>query len=250
MSDIQEPTVPQPPAERVFPPWSVGRIVFWIAVGVFLSIVIGALIGVVVVVLSIWLEGGVDADVGQTAGLLVTLLQEPGVFFLILFLLKRRGFSLADAWGSFSLEVRQLGLAILAGVAFMSAADLIIRISHLEFPPTSPAPWDWRLLLASEILATGFMAAVAEELLFRGLLYRTFRMRFSSLDAAIFSSLVFTLTHTQYLRVPLKMAVIFALGMISSFLLERTRSLNSSIAFHFAANTTTTATYYLIHYSS
>lgn len=250
MSQIPVTAVPQPPAERVFPPWSVGRIVFWIAVGMFLSIVMGALIGVAVATISIWFGRGVDADMGQAAGLLAALLQGPVMFSLILFLLKRRGFSLSDAWGSFSIEARQLGLVMLAGVAFMSAADLIIRVFHLEIPPIPALVWNWRLLLASEILTTAFMPAIAEELLFRGLLYRAFRLRVSAIDAALFSSLIFTLTHTQYLRYPFYLAAVFLTGFICAFLLERTRSLNSSIAFHFATNATTITTGYFIHFST
>ena len=170
------------------------------------------------------------------------------MFSLILFFLRRRGFSLGDAWGSFSLEGRQLGLTMLAGIAFMSAADLIIRVFHLAVPPTSPLTWNWRVLMATDILTAGFIPAFAEELLFRGLLYRAFRLRFSALDAVLFSSLIFTLTHTQYLRFPFYLAVVFLMGSVCAFLLERTRSLNSSIAFHFAANTTTIITNYLIHF--
>ena len=55
MTETPDITIPSSPTERIFPPWSVGRIVFWIAAGVVLSIVGGALIGVGVVVLSIWL---------------------------------------------------------------------------------------------------------------------------------------------------------------------------------------------------
>lgn len=250
MSSSPETTMSPPSAERVFPPWSVGRIVFWITVGVFLSIAIGGLIGVAIAAGSIWLKGGIDADAGQIAGFLAALLQGFVVFSLILFLLKRRDFSLGDAWGPFSLEVRQLGLVAFAGVAFMSAADLLIRVFYIETPPTLPGSWNWHLLLASEILTIAFIPAITEELLFRGLLYRAFRLRFSALDSALFSSLIFTLTHTQYLRFPFYLASVFLTGSICALLLERTRSLNSSIAFHFAANATTITTSYIIHFST
>jgi membrane protease YdiL (CAAX protease family) len=250
MSEISETSGSQPPAGRVFPPWSAGRIVFWIVVGVFVSIVIGALTGVTVAAVSIWLRGGIDTDTGQVAEFLAALLYKPVVFYLIFFFLKHRGFSLGDAWGSFSIDKRQLGLALLAGVAYMSAADLIIRVFHIETPSIPTIVWDWRLLLASDILTAGFMAAVSEELLFRGLLYRAFRLRLSALDATLFSSLIFALTHTQHLRYPFYLASVFLTGSICALLLERTRSLNYSVAFHFAANTMTITTFYLIHYSS
>lgn len=86
-----------------------------------------------------------------------------------------------------------------------------------------------------------------EELLFRGLLYRAFRLRFSVLNALLFSSLIFALIHTQYIQYPFYMAVVFLMGVVCAFLLERTRSLNSSIAFHFAANTTAITTSYFNH---
>lgn len=250
MSDTPETAVPQPPAERVFPPWSVGRIVFWIAMGVFLSIVIGAMIGVAVATGSIWLTGGIGEGVVQATGFLAALLQGSIVLFLIWFLLKRRGFSLGSAWGSFSVEAQRLGLVALAGAAFMSAADLTARVFHSEIVPTAPIAWDWKLVLASEILTTGFVAAISEELLFRGLLYRAFRLRFSMFDAALFSSLIFALTHTQYFHNPYYLAVVFLTGSVCAVLLERTRSLNSSIVFHFAANATTITTYYFTYYSS
>jgi membrane protease YdiL (CAAX protease family) len=250
MSEIPEAGVPRPSAERVFPPWPAGRIVVWIAVGVVLSIVIGTLIGIGAATLSIWLTGGVGESVAQATGFLAALLQGAIVFLLIWFLLKRCGFSLGNAWGSFSVKAQRLGLVALAGAAFMSAADLLARVFHTEIVPTASISWDWRLVLASEILTTGFVAAISEELLFRGLLYRAFRLRFSALDAMIFSSLIFALTHTQYFRNPYYLAVVFLTGSVCALLLENTRSLNSSIAFHVAANTTTITTYYLIYYSS
>ncbi len=248
MSDTPETTVSQPPPERVFPPWSAGRIVFWIAVGVVLSIVIGALIGVAVATLSIWITGGIDSDFGQVTGSVAALLQGSMIFALIWFLLNRKGYSLADAWGSFSIEWRQLGLVTLAGVAFISAADLVIRVLHLDSPFTRPA-WDWRILWANEILITCLTVPFAEELLFRGLLFRAFRLRFSSLHSAFFSSLIFAIAHTHYLTTPPRLVTVFLMGLVCAYLVERTRSLTPGVVFHFVANFSAATIYFLAHYS-
>lgn len=250
MDEAPEISVPQPPAKRVFPPWSVGRIVGWIVVGAVVSVVMGVLIGLSVATVSIYLTGSIDLDLGQLASSIAAFLQGPVVFGLIWFLLRRKGYCLADVWGSSPFEWRQLGLVSLAAVAFMSSSDLLIRVFHLGFPPMPPAPWDWRLMLVSEIILAALIPSFMEELLFRGLLYRAFRLRFSAFDAALFSSLVFALTHTPYLLYPFFLASVFLTGLICAFLLERTRSLNASIAFHFAANTTTIVTSYFATYSS
>lgn len=250
MSETPEATMPQPPVERVFPPWSVGRIVFWIAVGTILSIPIGGLIGVAVAAIGIWLGRGDVLDLVQITKLLLQVLFGPTVFFLIRFLLKRKGYPLGAAWGMFLLDIRQIGLVVLSGTAFMSAADLIARTFHVTLPPPAPGHWNWRFLLAADILTNGFVTAVAEELLFRGLLFRAFRLRFSATDAAIFSSLFFTLTHLHYLQHPFHLSVTFLMGIVTALLLERTSTLNASIAFHFSANTTTIFSYYLTCYSS
>lgn len=249
MSNTPETTVPQLPVERVFPPWSVGRIVFWIAVGVFLSIPIGGLIGVAVAAIGIWLGRGDLLDLVQITKLLLQVLFGPTEFFVIYFLLKHKAYPLGAAWGTFSLDIRQIGLVVLSGTAFMSAADLIAIPFHVALPPPVSGHWNWPLLLAADILTNGFITAVAEELLFRGLLYRAFRLRFSAIDAALFSSLIFTLTHLHYLQHPFHLAITFLMGLINAFLFERTHSLNSSVAFHFAANTTTISSYYLAYYA-
>ena len=105
------------------------------------------------------------------------------------------------------------------------------------------------MVLASEVLTTAFMPAIAEELLFRGLLYRAFRLRFPTIDATLLSSLIFTLAHPYYFRFPFQLVVVFLMGSICALLMERTRSLTPSVAFHFAANATTITTSYLFQFS-
>ncbi|MCC7263564.1 MAG: CPBP family intramembrane metalloprotease, partial [Candidatus Latescibacteria bacterium] len=167
---------------------------------------------------------------------------------LIGLLLRHRGHSRAHAWGSYSFERKQLGLIVLAGIAFASTANLAVNLFGLDSPPAAPA-WDWRLSWASEILTLCLAVPIAEELLFRGLLYRAFRLRFTALDSALFSSLIFALTHTQYYHAPFMLVSVLLMGMVSSSLLERTSSLTPGITFHVSSNMATTAIRYLSLFS-
>ncbi len=250
MSETPETTVPQPPVERVFPPWSVGRIVFWIAVGVFLSIPVGGIVGALVTAAGIWLDVGVGPDLVQAATVLIEVVYGPFVFFLVFLLVKRKGFSMSDIWGPFFVKRSHLGLAILAGIFFMATATFIARMSHLEIPPTPLSNWDWRLLLAFDLLTIAYMVPIAEEFLFRGLLYRALRFRCSTSNSVLISSLVFALAHIQYLQQPFYLMVLFLLSVVSACLLERSRSLTSSAVFHVAFNAASVITESLTYYAS
>lgn len=246
MSETPETTVPQPPAERVFPPWSVGRIVLWTSVFQGVSIFSVVPITLLVVSLGIWLNQGVDASVVELSRLIIRAISGPAALALIVGCTRRAGFSLTDLWGSSPIALRQIVPTALLGIAFMSSVGLLSRIVFGDLPRTAPsAPWDWRLLFAVEILSDAVIVVIAEELLFRGLLYRAFRLRYPIWMSIMFSTFIFSLIHTHYLYSPFQQGVVFLLGAISALLFERTQSLNSSIAFHAAANATTISVEYL-----
>lgn len=249
MSDTPQTSTSPSAAERVFPPWSVGRIVFWMSAFQGISILGGALIGLAAVSINIWLGRDVDASVVEISKFAVRLIYGPTALILILFCTKRAGFSLDDLWGSFSIDLRQLGLMVISGIALISSAMLLYNTFFSYTPSiTPPAPWDWRLLFATEILSDAVIVVVAEELLFRGLLYRAFRLRYSIWASILFTTLIFTLVHTHYLRFPFQLGTVFLMGAVTAFLLERTHSISSSIVFHLAANATTISTAYYVTY--
>lgn len=90
-------------------------------------------------------------------------------------------------------------------------------------------------------LAAIVVAPVAEEIFFRGFVYRALRNRFRVWSACAVNALVFSLVHVQYLGTPLVFVVIavFAIGACLSY--EATGSIFVPIAIHAAFNTLATA---------
>jgi len=97
--------------------------------------------------------------------------------------------------------------------------------------------------LALIALVAGLVAPVCEELLFRGLLLRALRRRFSTVAAIAISALVFALAHPAldpswgtFAIVP----ALFALGAISGAIAVRRGDLSVSIMLHIGFNFLTT----------
>jgi membrane protease YdiL (CAAX protease family) len=128
---------------------------------------------------------------------------------------------------------RATGLAILGLFAYGWFSLLWARALHLTPQPTSNFTGVSHQSTAAIVLA-GFAACVgapvAEEIFFRGFLYRSLRNRFTILGACLVSSILFGLDHTQYPLVVRPEIVFF--GVITCLLYERTGSLLPGIALH------------------
>lgn len=251
MSNIPETTVPQPPAERVFPPWSVEAMIAWALGSIVLSYLMGLLFGWLTAHANLHFqlglnEGGIVFMSGHAALIAHALL----VFFFILFCLKRTGFSLRDVWGSFFTTPGQLGLALFSGAALMAVVILLSKaiIEQPNYPPTDLLPLDWCFLLSMEVATNTAVIGLAEEVFFRGLLYQTLRQRAPAETAALISAILFTALHVHYLADPMRMVSVFLVGIVAALFFERTHSLSTCIAFHLSANTTVVANYYLTHF--
>lgn len=89
----------------------------------------------------------------------------------------------------------------------------------------------WLSILNFKILiALGI--PIAEELIFRGVIFRFLRQHKTFLVSALISSLLFGLLHLH----PGLMIFAFLLGLVSATLYERTGSIILSIVFHFTIN--------------
>ena len=86
------------------------------------------------------------------------------------------------------------------------------------------------------VLTTIAVAPAAEELVFRGSLYRGLRRRWPVLASGFVSAAAFALAHGTMTHVP----VTIVLALASSALVERSRSIWPSVALHASANLTTT----------
>ena len=87
-----------------------------------------------------------------------------------------------------------------------------------------------------KLLSAGFLmlilGPIAEEIMFRGIIYTSLRQKRRILPSLIFSALIFTFVHMQVIH----FGEIFLMGILLAYLYERTRSLIAPIALHIAIN--------------
>lgn len=151
--------------------------------------------------------------------------------------------TLIPLWRRGAVGVRDLGLRLVPGARATALALLALIaygwISVFWRRALHPAPISSNFAGISHhgtaaIVLAGFAACVAapvaEEVFFRGFLYRCLRNRFSIVPACLFVAVMFGLVHTQY---PLagKLAVA-SFSVITCLLYERTGSLLPGIAIH------------------
>ncbi len=110
-----------------------------------------------------------------------------------------------------------------------------------DFGLESNSPWQLLLIF----LALVILPPLCEEVLFRGLLYRTFKKPFGKIAAAIIISLLFGAAHGQW-----NVATdTFVLSLMLIYLLEKTNSLWPSIALHFFKNAVAFLLVFVFHVS-
>jgi membrane protease YdiL (CAAX protease family) len=151
--------------------------------------------------------------------------------------------TLIPLWRRGAVGVRDLGLRLVPGARATALALLALIaygwISVFWRRALHPAPISSNFAGISHhgtvaIVLAGFAACVAaplaEEVFFRGFLYRCLRNRFSIAPACLLVAVMFGLVHTQY---PLagKLAVA-SFSVITCLLYERTGSLLPGIAIH------------------
>ena len=93
-------------------------------------------------------------------------------------------------------------------------------------------------LLGSQILiqivGLGFLVPLAEEMIFRGLIYRRMRNWFPAFLAVTLSALLFAVYHGN----PVQMIYAFPMAIILALLLEKGKSMMFPVLFHMGANMT------------
>jgi membrane protease YdiL (CAAX protease family) len=87
-----------------------------------------------------------------------------------------------------------------------------------------------KLISASFLMI--ILAPIAEEILFRGIIYNSMRQKHQMWSALLFSSLIFAFVHGQLIH----FGEIFIMGLLLAYLYERTKSLVPSIVLHIAVN--------------
>jgi membrane protease YdiL (CAAX protease family) len=124
-----------------------------------------------------------------------------------------------------------LGAALRAGALWSIPAIAISAGFWWLFHPESAPETALNALAQSSsgafVALTVLAAPIVEELLFRGLLYRSLRSSTGVLPSLLLSSLVFAVGHPQAAVVP-----VFCLGACAALALERSRSLLAAVLVH------------------
>jgi len=172
----------------------------------------------------------------------VFLLLEPVAIFGAVFgvLIYRRGFSWADL-GVRPVKGKWVLPAILAAFGSLFAAGAISQITERYYSTPMmdqymaelvPGGITWQRAVA--LVATiGIMVPVAEELLFRGVLYNWLRQRLSVLPCTLISAALFALAHANRQMV----IQIFIVGVVLALIYEKSRSVLISGLTHMTVNT-------------
>ncbi len=125
------------------------------------------------------------------------------------------------------LPLRALAAFLVEGLRGTNFSDTQLRMDLIA--PSGSLALNFILTL----VGAGLLAPMAEELYFRGLIYRWFRARFSFWLAVLLSSAIFALGHADSLGV---VASSFVLGLLLAAIYDRSRSLWLTIAIHAANN--------------
>ena len=229
-----------------FPRCSIKVLFFWMFIFLIFSTVLGAIMALIVVVIDIKFNTNLSS-------LERHVISDPAariVFFavalaFIFYWLRRIPFSFCDVWVSYKIQPKILIGSLLLGMLLSwlhSASYQVIAGVGTVAPVIHMWP-DWRLMFAVNLLGVDLIIGIVEEIFFRGLLYRALRKYSSTLKATLFSAIIFTAYHIDYLFRPPTMIVIglsniFLLGIMSAVLFERTRSLSSPIGLHISYNMT------------
>lgn len=133
---------------------------------------------------------------------------------------------------------RQLGLGLLMGVGLYSACELILMALGI-YRITGLNP----LRVVIPAIAMALSSGIFEELLFRGVLFRSVETWFGSWAALVVSSLVFGLTHLMNPHGTIEGALFIAVeaGILLAAAYMLTQGLWLGIGFHVAWNYTQSA---------
>ena len=142
-----------------------------------------------------------------------------------------------DVWFGLAVGVAaQFSLVPLYEVVFWVFGDLDVSAPARSLVAAVDSPLDLVGLVAMTVIA----APIAEEICYRGLLYRGLRDRAGGssravVTASVVSSLVFAVSHIQLVQLP----GLFVFGVVAAVLTQRTGRLGTAIWAHVGFNLTT-----------
>ena len=158
-----------------------------------------------------------------------------GVFLPLILVAQRHGFSLRRDFGLVDVRPAVLAASALLTVCTLVPTSFLAELSLRLFPadpawesfmlehlPTTP----YEIFLA--VLAVVFMAPLAEEIIFRGLLQRVFALKFGPWAAVLLAALVFAAVHLE----PWFIFGLVGVGIMLGFIFATTGSVTACWVAH------------------
>jgi membrane protease YdiL (CAAX protease family) len=229
MTDITDPTLTTTVPALRKPFWR-GLRLFVIACLITIGVLFGALIVIGILNVKLLTGHGDAASMAIQIGSMISYLAL--IAFLLFRLPRLSGESLAQI-GLRAPRLTDLGL-LCAAIAIIFCADIALGLwlEHIHVKHTQAGFEHFSVAGAGAIIFTqinlSVVTPVAEELLFRGVLFRTLTWRMPVIVAALISSLLFSAIHGD--------AILFVnlalLGFLAAMLYRRTGNLVVSMLLH------------------
>ena len=129
---------------------------------------------------------------------------------------------------------KYIGVIAIAGTMSLALNNLILigNLSELSASYEETMKNMYEPSLPMQIICLGILIPVCEELVYRGLMYKRLRIQLKFSHAALYSSIVFAITHGNIVQ----MLYGFAMGMLLAYVYEKYGSVKAPIAGHVTAN--------------
>ena len=129
--------------------------------------------------------------------------------------------------------IKVAALAVIACVGLNSIA-LMMNLAMIDDRYQATSDVMYNAPFSVQIICLGIIIPVAEELIFRGVVYKRFRQYATFVRAAVFSTLMFSLAHGNFVQ----MIYAFAIGMLLSFVYDKFDSFAAPVCLHIVVNIT------------
>ena len=233
------PVPASPPAPGSLPPLGLAAVGLAVFLGA--QLLVGAVGGLL---LAVTAAVGSDAVPGPTALVALAVGGQAVGLLAVLALLRHRRVPLAPLLGRRRPAGPLLAVGVGIGAATLLASSAVVAgLTQLAGSTAEPDQILLREVLAGgrraalAVLAAVVLAPLAEELLFRGLLYRALRRHRSVATAATISAILFAVVHAEVVvSQPLALPGLVVVGVVLAVALERSRSLLVPIAAHATFN--------------
>ena len=172
------------------------------------------------------------------------------IAWFVYYMLQRNSLLMREIIGSLPVPPFQLLVGCLWGILLMTGQIIGHKLAYGFFwePPEYEIGLGWISIFALELVVLGLFPGFVEEVIFRGLIYRSMRTSMPYRKAGLISSLFFLAFHCSFIYDYVFVVYILSVGLVAAWLFERNKSLIPSICLHVVGNVFERTIYYSVYY--